>query len=182
MYSRRFAVSDSISSSEIRNIRKKLNLTQTEFAELVNVSVKTVERWESSHKPVTGPVVTLLKILKENPQTEEDLRIPVRKYPLRLWYMYFNDVCTIIDIDERSRRVKIYNFTNDYAFRAFGKITTPTFEQYEDFLESRCFPRSRDKMKIMLKELDIPFYDPFMIIEKTEGRTADDNFWLRIER
>ena len=29
---------------------------------------------------------------------------------------------------------------------------------------------------------DVPFYDPFMIIEKTEGRMAEDDFWIRIER
>jgi putative transcriptional regulator len=33
-----------------------------------------------------------------------------------------------------------------------------------------------------LKRLGLPFYDPLMIIEKTEGRMADDNFWIRIER
>ena len=52
----------------------------------------------------------------------------------------------------------------------------------EEFLESRCFPRSRDKMKLVLKDLDIPFYDPILIIEKTQGRMAEDDFWLRIER
>ncbi|MDE6743331.1 MAG: hypothetical protein K2J95_05595 [Lachnospiraceae bacterium] len=64
---------------------------------------------------------------------------------------------------------------------AFGKIENPTYEQYEAFLESRCFPRSRDKMKLMLEELDLPFYDPLMIIEKTQGRMADDDFWLKAE-
>ena len=44
------------------------------------------------------------------------------------------------------------------------------------------FPRTRDKMKLILKDLDLPFYDPFMIIEKTEGRMAEDDFWIRIER
>ncbi len=66
--------------------------------------------------------------------------------------------------------------------RAFDKIESPTYEQYEAFLESRCFPRSRDKMKIMLEELDLPFYDPLMIIEKTQGRMADDDFRLKAER
>ena len=37
-------------------------------------------------------------------------------------------------------------------------------------------------MKLQLKELGIPFYDPLLIIEKTEGRMADDHFWIRIER
>lgn len=30
-----------------------------------------------------------------------------------------------------------------------------TFEEYEDFLKSRCFPEGRDKIKIILKELNL---------------------------
>lgn len=33
-----------------------------------------------------------------------------------------------------------------------------------------------------LIDVDLPFYDPFMIIQKTEGRMAEDHFWIRIER
>ena len=33
----------------------------------------------------------------------------------------------------------------------------------------------------MLRELDLPFYDPFMIVEKTQGRMAEDKFWIKIE-
>ena len=56
------------------------------------------------------------------------------------------------------------------------------YEDYEEFLESRCFPRSRDKMKLQLKELELPFYDPLLIIQRTEGRMEEDEFWIRIER
>lgn len=66
--------------------------------------------------------------------------------------------------------------------KAFGREEKPTFEQYEEFLESRCFPRSRDKMKLILEDLNLPFYDPFMIIEKTQGRMEEDNCWIKIER
>lgn len=182
MKPRLFAITDSLNGTGIKTIRKKLKLTQAEFAELANVSVKTVERWESGRKPVTGPIVTLVKILKESPQIQEALKIPVQTYPMRLLYMYYDDICTIIDVNERERTVKIYNYTQDYAFRAFGKNETPTFEQYEEFLESRCFPRTRDKMKLILRDLDLPFYEPLMIIEKTQGRMAEDNFWIKIER
>lgn len=177
-----FAISDALSGGEIKAARKKLKLTQAEFAEMGNVSVKTVERWESGDKPVTGPIVTLIKILKEYPQIPEELKIPARVYPMRLWYMYYGDLCTIIDVDERERKVRVYNYTKDYALRAFGRVEKPSFEQYEEFLESRCFPRSRDKMKLILKDLDLPFYDPLMIIEKTQGRMAEDNFWIKIEK
>ena len=55
-------------------------------------------------------------------------------------------------------------------------------KSFVEFLESRCFPESRDKMKLILKDLGLPFYDPIMIIEKTAGRMAEDDFWIRIER
>ena len=80
------------------------------------------------------------------------------------------------------RKVKIYNYTNNFIKKAFGRNENPTFEEYEEFLESRCFPRQRDKIKLVLEDLNLPFYDPFMIIEKTEGRMAEDDFWIRIER
>lgn len=178
----KFVIADSIQGKDIKAIRRKLGLTQLEFAELVNVSVKTIERWEAGQGKITGPIVTLVKILNEHPQIEEELVIPKQVYPLRLWYMEENKVCTIIDVDEQGRRVKIYNYTRDYISRAFGRVAQPSYEEYEAFLESRCFPKSRDKMKLVLEDFDLPFYDPFLIIEKTEGRMAEDNFWIRIER
>ena len=96
--------------------------------------------------------------------------------------MHRQTVCTLIEVDELNRKVRIKNYANNIMFRAFGKIENPDYEMYEEFLESRCFPRTRDKMKLILKDMDLPFYDPFMIIEKTEGRMAEDDFWIRIER
>ncbi len=177
-----YVIPRSVSPSEIKALRRKLGLTQTAFADFIKVSKKTVERWEGGDETIIGPIVTLTTILSEYPEFEKRLRIPEREYPLRLWYMYGNTVCTIIDVNEVLRKVKIYNFTNNLLFRAFGKIEEPTFNQYEEFLESRCFPRSRDKMKLQLEQLNIPFYDPILIIEKTEGRMADDLFWIQIER
>ena len=37
-------------------------------------------------------------------------------------------------------------------------------------------------MKLILDDLGIPFYEPMLIIEKTEGKMAEDDFWIRIER
>ena len=89
---------------------------------------------------------------------------------------------TVIDVDERNRRAKICNYTHNLIDRTFGRQEHPAFEEYEAFLESRCFPGSRDKMKLVLRGLDLPFYDPFLIIEKTQGRMAEDDQWIRIER
>lgn len=179
---RKYAIPKTISGKEIKIIRRKLELTQAEFAKLANVSQKTVERWEAGQKEIAGPVVTLVKLLSECPKIEKELSIPEKRYPLRLWYLSGNQICTIIDVDEQNRKVEIHNYTKDLISRAFGVMEHPSFEDYEAFLESRCFPRTRDKMKLILEHLDLPFYDPFMIIEKTEGRMAEDDFWIRIER
>ena len=170
-----------ISGNEIKNVRKKLKMTQKEFALFASVSKPTVERWEREEK-VSGPIVSLIEILKRDLSIPEKFRIPEKKYKLRLYYMFENTVCTIIDIDEVTRSVSIKNYINNPQFRAFGINTEPTFEDYEEFLESRCFPRSRDKMKLELDRLGIPFYDPILIVEKTGGRMAEDSFWIKIER
>ena len=43
MKERKFALAECLQSGDIKAIRKKLQLTQREFAGLVNVSAKTVE-------------------------------------------------------------------------------------------------------------------------------------------
>lgn len=177
-----YALATSVTGKEIKVCRQRLKQTQAEFARFANVTKKTVERWEGSDSPITGPIVTLVKILNENVQMPEMLSIPAREYALRLWYMHRDQICSVIDVDEAERKVRVWNYTKYPLLRAFGIAESPTYAQYEAFLESRCFPRERDKMKLMLRELDLPFYDPLLIIEKTEGRMAEDAFWIRIER
>ncbi len=179
---RDYVIPKCITAEEIKLIREILGMTQKEFAEFVNVSKRTVERWEYSTEPITGPITFLADMLIKDNELPDRLTVPAKKYKLRLYYMYHDFVCTIIDVDEIERRVEIRNYINNSLYRAFGVNTEPTFEDYEEFITSRCFPESRNKIKLELKRLDIPFYDPIMIIEKTEGRMADDDFWVRIER
>lgn len=181
MQNRRFVTAEYTTAKEIKAVRKQLGLTQKEFAQLINSSKSSVERWERSEDKITGPIVLLLSLLKKYPETVEEQSVLEKVYPLRLWYMHGQTVCTVIDVDELNQKVRVKNYVDNIMFRAFGKVETPTYEMYQEFLESRCFPASRDKMKLILKDLKLPFYDPFMIIEKTEGRMAEDDFWIRIE-
>ena len=170
-----------LTGEDIRHARQSLGMTQKEFAQFAGCALRTVENWETKAEKVTGPVVTLLNIVLRRPALVRKLQVPPQRYYMRVWYMYRHLVCTIIDVDERNREIEVTNYTDDPLFRAFGVKLEPEYEDYEAFLESRCFPRTRDKMKIQLKELDIPFYDPLLIIEKTQGRMADDDFWLKVE-
>lgn len=169
-------------SKEIKYVRSMLNLTQREFADFVGVSKPTVERWESGDEKISGPIVLLIEILKRNPDIEMDYTVSPKATPIRLKYYYRDMLCTVIDVNEIEQRVYIKNYTDNLLLRAFGRNEHPTFADYEEFLETRCFPRTRDKMKLMLKEYDIPFYDPFLIVEKTGGRMEDDDFHIIIER
>ena len=182
MRERLFITPEYTTAKEIKQIRKGLHLTQKEFAEFINCSKPTVERWERSEEVIRGPIVPLLKMLQKYPEYEQEVKVPEKVWTLRIWYMYEQNVCTLIDVNERERKVKIRNYTDKVMFRAFGTVEDPNYNDYQEFLESRCFPESRDKMKLILKDLGLPFYDPIMIIEKTEGRMAEDDFWIRIER
>lgn len=169
-----------MTAAQMKAKRKKLSLTQKEFAELIGVSKPTVERWETSDRPITGPVVQLMQLL--TPEYVASITVPEKTLTFRLWYMYKEDVCTLIDVDEREQILKIKNFTKNKQFMAFGANENPSFQDYKEFLKSRCFPENRDKIKLILKDLNLPFYDPFMIIERTQGRMAEDDFWIKVDR
>ena len=57
-----FAIQEYVTGSDIKRVRKTLQLTQKKFAELLGVSKATMERWETKEDKITGPVVLLLKI------------------------------------------------------------------------------------------------------------------------
>jgi len=62
--SRRFE----IRSSGIRAIRERTSLSQSEFAGLIGVSVKTLQNWEQDRRHPTGPAAALLTIIAYDPQ------------------------------------------------------------------------------------------------------------------
>ncbi len=62
--SRRFE----IQSSGIRTIRERTSLSQSEFAHLIGVSVKTIQNWEQARRHPTGPAAALLRIIAHEPQ------------------------------------------------------------------------------------------------------------------
>jgi putative transcriptional regulator len=51
-----------------RAIRETLNLTQSEMAALMNVSLRTWQNWEQQHRALTGPVKSFLRVLEAEPE------------------------------------------------------------------------------------------------------------------
>lgn len=101
-------------------------------------------------------------------------------YTLRMNYMNRQDLCTVIDVDFKHERIKIENHTNKIPLRAFSVVENPSWEDFQIFLKDRCLPRTRAGLKEILRDMGVPFYDPLLIIEKTQGRIAGDNQWIAL--
>ncbi len=93
-------------------------------------------------------------------------------------YMNRNKPCTDIVIDFGNSDLHIINYTAEITDRAFGCIEHPNWNQFTNFLESRCFPKTRAGLKYVLKELGLQYYDPWKIVQKTSGKLTDDHQWI----
>ena len=60
-----------------------------------------------------------MNVLGEEDYVSE-LIIPEKELPLRMFYMYKDDICTLIDVDDARQLVRIKNYTDKLMFRAFG--------------------------------------------------------------
>ncbi|MBU1044939.1 MAG: helix-turn-helix domain-containing protein [Candidatus Omnitrophica bacterium] len=56
----------------VKNIRKKLNVSQAEFAYMIGVSVNTLQNWEQGRRRPDGPALALLKIAEADPKAVID--------------------------------------------------------------------------------------------------------------
>ena len=49
-------------AKDVKRIRAKLGLSQSQFAEIIAVSVRTVQEWEQGRHTPGAPAVALLKL------------------------------------------------------------------------------------------------------------------------
>ncbi len=54
--------------SPVHIIRKKLNLSQFNFANLIGVNVRTIQDWERGKRNPTGSAKSLLRIAEQRPE------------------------------------------------------------------------------------------------------------------
>ena len=53
--------------------RRSVNLTQKEFAQLLNVSIDSVQDWEQGRRSPRGAARTLLRVAKSHPEVLEEI-------------------------------------------------------------------------------------------------------------
>ena len=54
--------------ADIKRIRERLDVSQSEFALMIGVSISTLQNWEQGRRQPDGPARALLKVAAENPE------------------------------------------------------------------------------------------------------------------
>ncbi len=58
-----------IEGPDVQAIRKAANISQSHFAKLIGVNLRTLQNWEQRRTRPTGPARALLKIVASNPKS-----------------------------------------------------------------------------------------------------------------
>ena len=169
--------------AELRDIAKTVRLKNSRNAgrkrKFTEVDVREMQRLQAGGKSIN-----------EIAQMYGTSRQMVGKYlneqptdgcTLRMTYMYRQHPCTLIDVDFLRQKIYIQNRTDDLLHRAFGVNEQPTWQDFELFLQERCFPPTRGMLKDELARFSLDSYDPLQIVERTHGKTAEDNMWLKFQ-
>ncbi len=53
---------------DVKRIRSKLHVSQSEFALMIGVSKATLQNWEQGRRRPDGPAQTLLRVVEKQPQ------------------------------------------------------------------------------------------------------------------
>lgn len=59
---------------DIFKIRTSLHLSQSAFASLMGVSIRTLQEWEQGRRKPSGSACSLLRIAEKHPEVFKDLR------------------------------------------------------------------------------------------------------------
>ena len=79
-----------------RRIRRRMGLTQVEFARRIHVSRETIRNWEQGKRCPTGAARALLRVLDKAP--ESALRIPDLAHECGAWYRAHFGETIVVDV------------------------------------------------------------------------------------
>lgn len=96
-------------------------------------------------------------------------------------YMRKNEVMSHVKVDYVNKKVDVVNYTDEIVYTPFGIVTNPSIQDFEHFLETRCFPKNRYNCKQLLADLELDYYSPILIVQKTHGRQLEDYHWIKFE-
>ena len=75
MKAKKAARTTQVKLSELVAARNKLGLSQSEFALLLGVSLRTLQDWEQGRRAPSGAARTLLKVAIQHPEALQNLKV-----------------------------------------------------------------------------------------------------------
>ncbi len=54
---------------DVKSIRERIGFSQSKFAALIGVSLRTIQNWEQGHRHPTGPAKVLLRLVQVDPES-----------------------------------------------------------------------------------------------------------------
>ncbi len=54
---------------DVKSIREQIGVSQSKFASLIGVNIRTLQNWEQGHRHPTGPAKVLLKLVQSDPES-----------------------------------------------------------------------------------------------------------------
>jgi len=146
----------------------------TKWVNELNIDAGQIELLFDGEKIIVSPRLTLCDFLDNKKNLGHELI---------LFSFYDGDIlCTKICADFTDKTILAENFTDNIVKTAFGNNQAPTWAEFESFLEERCVPESRSGIREYLEAINVESYEPLKIIGKTEGRMAEDNQWIKLEK
>lgn len=62
-------------TTQVKQIREAVKISQSQFAQLIGVSLRTMQNWDQNRTIPTGPARALLKIVASNPSALKALHV-----------------------------------------------------------------------------------------------------------
>ncbi len=123
-----------------------------------------------------------IMISKKESLDEFMSRKQVLKHSLKIFeFMEKQSIATKICADFTDKTLCIENYTDNKIKTAFGVNENPDWNDFCEFLESRCIPKTSSGIKEYLSVLGLYEYDALEIVKITNGKMSEDNMILKVE-
>lgn len=169
-----------LSSDEVKRIfsRHEAGETVTALAKEYGISRQVLSGYLNQSNEKEKENYNTVKSWERLNRSFQDINLT--DYTMRMEFMCGENCCSVILVNTKEEKIAVVNETDDLLHRAFGIKAKPTWTDFEEFLESRCFPETRMDLEDLLEDLDLEEYEPLAIVERTEGRMAEDFQWIKI--
>lgn len=95
-----------------------------------------------------------------------------------MYWMWRHEKVSKITFDRKTKFVEVENYSDKIYKLPFGIRTNISYNDFEEFIADRVVPKTRYDIKHVLELINVPYYDPWLIIKVNHGLQYEDYGWL----